>query len=264
MERAEFQQKLIDISNLAKQQGRRLTMQEVRGFFAELSLTEEQMKLVYEYLTANQIVVEGYVPEKQEEEIPYTREELQFLQTYEKELNAVELLTEEKLEPFLKQAEEGVDIAKAKVIAQRLHKVLEQAKTYRGRGLPLDDLVQEGNMGLILSMETLGLRPAGMTALEYAHGEVDRALRRALEEDESQRQESNQIVDKVNKLSDSITQLTEDLERQVTVEELSAFLDMSVEEIEDILKLAGDDIEVADEEELQENAALWISPVEEK
>ena len=124
--------------------------------------------------------------------------------------------------------------------------------------------MQEGNIGLMLSLETLGLRENGTTAADYVRSEVERAMQAALEEAQSVRRSGNQIVDKINKLSDSIQQLTEDLERQVTVEELSAFLDMSVEEIEDILKLAGDDIEMADPEDLKTEAGRLFVPEEEK
>ena len=48
------------------------------------------------------------------------------------------------------------------------------------------------------------------------------------------------IADRLNELSDGIKELSGELERQVSVEELSAFMDMPVEEIEDLLKLAGE------------------------
>lgn len=51
---------------------------------------------------------------------------------------------------------------------------------------------------------------------------------------------------KLNRLADSITELTEDLGRQITPDELSVYLEMPLEEIEDLLRIAGDTIEMAD------------------
>ncbi len=248
MERAEFQKKLADLSILAKEKGNSLSTKEIQDFLASLSLNEEQLKLVYEYLAASHITIKGYIPRQTEERqsIPYTPEELRFLQRYQKELTAFARLEEEALEKLLFQTEQGDACAKAVATEQLLHHVLAEAKELHGQGLALEDLVQEGNIGLMLSLETLNLREDGTTPLEYVQAEIRRALREALEEAVQVRQTGNQIADKVNKLSDSIRELTDDLERQVTIEELSAFLDMEVEEIEDILKLAGEQVEMAD------------------
>lgn len=64
------------------------------------------------------------------------------------------------------------------------------------------------------------------------------------------RQESEEeVTGKLNKLADSITELTEDLGREVSPEELSVFLDMPLDEIEDLLRIAGDTIEVDRQEQ---------------
>lgn len=264
MERAEFQVKLIELSNLAKEKDYCLSTQDVQDFMKDISLTEEQMKLVYEYLAENKVTIKGYISEKVKEEPPYTREELDFLKAYQEELKAFRDLGDARMGELYTKVENGDDEAKAKVTEQLLKQVLDQAKEYHGQGLPLEDLVQEGNIGLMLSLETLGLRDAGMTPEVYIRGEVNRAMELALDEYRSERKSGNEIVDKINNLSDSIQQLTEDLERQVTVEELSAFLDMSVEEIEDILKLAGDDIEMADPADLETDIGKMFTVLDKK
>lgn len=246
MEQTEFQQKLLELTNLAKEKGYCLSTAEVQDFLSALSLTDEQMTLVYEYLIANQVTIAGYEPKSaatdDAEEIPYTKEELNFLQTYQEDLKAFPQLEEKALDALLAQVEEGNDLAKAQATEQFLSKVLELAKAYHGQGLPLEDLVQEGNIGMMLSMETLGLRESNQSASAYIQAEIKQAIEDALEETETVRNAGNQLADKVNKLSDTILQLTEELERQVTIEEVSAFLDMSIDEIEDILKLAGDEM----------------------
>ncbi len=246
MEREAFREQLKELSALAREKGNCLKQEEIRAFFGKLPLEEEQLKLIYAYLEANQIRVEGYIPREEpgkqgegegDEAVAYTREELHFLQTYQRELKAYVPLCEEALEDLLKQVEEGDALAKAQATERLLHLVLEQAKELHGQGLPLEDLVQEGNMGLMLSLEALELRREGMTALAYVREEIQRALEEALLEAVNVRREGNRIADRVNHISDSIQKLSQEMERQVTLEELSVFLDMPVEEIEDILKL---------------------------
>lgn len=61
-----------------------------------------------------------------------------------------------------------------------------------------------------------------------------------MEDDETEKQAGDLLADRLNNLSDSIRKLSDELERQISVEELSVYMDMSVEEIEDLLKLAGE------------------------
>ena len=57
------------------------------------------------------------------------------------------------------------------------------------------------------------------------------------------------MVDKVNELDEQIQKLTEEMGRKVSIDELSQFIDISEQEIEDILKLAGEEVGEMDEEE---------------
>lgn len=56
---------------------------------------------------------------------------------------------------------------------------METAKHYAGRGLPIGDLIQEGNIGLMLALETLGLREEGVSALDYLKEEIEKAVSEA-------------------------------------------------------------------------------------
>ena len=76
------------------------------------------------------------------------------------------------------------------------------------------------------------------------------AMKQAIEENQTEKQAGNLVADKLNELSDNIKKLSEELGDKVSLEELSAFTDMPVEEIEELLKLAGEKIE--DEEEPKE------------
>ena len=92
----------------------------------------------------------------------------------------------------------------------------------------------------MLAMETLGLRPEGMTALDYLKQEIRTAVSQALEEQQTEQQAGDLLAERLNHLGDGIRKLSDELERKVSLEELSIFMEMPVEEIEDLLKLAGE------------------------
>ena len=89
-------------------------------------------------------------------------------------------------------------------------------------------------------METFDLRPADMTPLDYLRQEIRTSISQALEEQQTERQAGDLLAERLNHLRDGIKELSEDLGRKISVEELSMFMDMPVEEIEDLLKLAGE------------------------
>ena len=124
--------------------------------------------------------------------------------------------------------------------------VLEIAEDYAHRGMMIQDLIQEGNIGLLIGLDTLGLMEEGLTSEEHLEKEIRHAIRSALDEQEGEKSTGDEITEKLNKMADAISELTEDLGRQVSPDELSLYLDMSLEEIEDLLRIAGETIEVAD------------------
>ena len=244
MEQQEFQKRLEELGRLAAEKENRIRAEEVREFLKDMELTEEQMQLVFGYLASRLVTVEGYVPQEEEEpeeETPLTPEEEAFLERYEKEMEYLTFLEEEELLALCREAEEeGDGGAKARLTEQLLPEVLRTARGFTGRGLPLGDLVQEGNIGLMLAMETFDLRPADMTPLDYLRQEIRTSISQALEEQQTERQAGDLLAERLNHLRDGIKELSEDLGRKISVEELSMFMDMPVEDIEDLLKLAGE------------------------
>lgn len=65
-------------------------------------------------------------------------------------------------------------------------------------------------------------------------------MAQAVEDDRTEKEAGNLLADRLNHLRDEIKKLTDELERKVSVEELAVYMDMPVEEIESLLKLAGE------------------------
>ena len=146
------------------------------------------------------------------------------------------------------QAAGGDQQAKKLLTEHYMDRVLPVAGQYAHQGLLIQDLVQEGHLGLMIGVDTLGLKEAKISEEAYLDQEIHRAVRMALDLQNGSDSTGEQITERLNRMADSITELTEDLGRQVTPEELALYLDMPLEEIEDLLRIAGENIEVAKED----------------
>ena len=108
----------------------------------------------------------------------------------------------------------------------------------------LEDLVQEGNVGLILGVEMI-------TDVEGAHntiiGQVRRSIQMYIEDYEDEKAHDQSMIQKVYAMDTAITELTEELGRKVTIEELAVHLGITEDEVLDILHLTGEDQEEEEE-----------------
>lgn len=250
-EQSRFRTALAALSAGAENRDRKLGKEEVQEFFRDMDLDEEQYGLVYAYLASKKIRVEGVeLPDVRVEEQPYTEEEKEFLEQYKKDMYLVRKQPENVLPSLADRASDGDEQAKKLLTEHCMDRVLPIAGEYAHRGLLIQDLVQEGNLGLMIGVDTLGLREESQSWEVYLEHEIRRTIRTALDEQAGSDSTGEQITEKLNLLADSITELTEDMGRQVTPEELSLYLDMPLEEIEDLLRIAGENIELADEKQI--------------
>ena len=246
--RAEFLKKLNGLVAMAKGQGDQITIDEVKAYFADAALTEEQLELVFDYLLAQKVVVKGYIKmtEAVEEKVTYTEEEEAYLKEY---LNDLEAFKEEKAgekESLFAKLIGGDASAKNRLTELYLKEVVEIAKEMYHPEIFLGDIIQEGNVGLILGLDMLA---DVATAHETIVNQVKQCIQMLIEEHAEVKSRDNKMVEKVTMLDESIKTLTEELGRKVTIDELAVYMGMTEEEIDDILRLMGEESEEGEEAE---------------
>ena len=141
-----------------------------------------------------------------------------FYQMYLEELEAVAEAGPEEELSLLERLAAGDVSARERLIEGNLKRVLEYAKEYDGRGLPMGDLVQEGNMALTA------------LAMEYESGAFQELLRErvracieaALEEQRMEAEIEENVAARVNVLQEVSRVMAKELGREATVEELAA------------------------------------------
>ncbi len=244
--KTEFLEKLNHLLKLAQAQGNQITIEEVKAYFSKDALTEEQVELVFEYLMAQKVAVKGYVKlTSEEEKTQFTEEEERYIKEYELELKSIREAQPGELEKLFKKVIEGDENAKARLIELYMGQVVQIAKQMHQPEVFLGDLIQEGNLGIVLGVEMI---TDPETAEETILLQVKQSMQLLLEEQSELSNRDKKMVEKVQALDESIQALTEELGRKVTIDELAVYMGLEVEEIEDILKLTGEESEEEREE----------------
>lgn len=246
--RAEFLNKLSGLVTVAKGQGNQITIDEVKSYFSETGLTEEQLELVFDYLLTQKVVVKGYIKmtEAAEETVTYTEEEESYLKEYMNDLQAFKKAADGEREVLFQKLLGGEASAKNRLTEIYLTEVVEIAKEMYHPEIFLGDLIQEGNVGLILGLDMVG---DGETAHETVINQIRQCMQMLIEEHTEVKNRDKKMVEKVIMLDESIKSLTEELGRKVTIDELAVYMGMTEDEIEDILHLMGEGSENEEEAE---------------
>lgn len=241
--KAEFLEKLMGLLNFAKEQGSQISIEEVKQYFSEEELTEEQMELVFDYLLAQKVVVRGYLKMEfagEEKKVVFTEEEESYLKEYLEDLKAFRAAADGEREDLYAKVLQGDVNAKNRLVELYLKEVVEIAKEMYQDEIFLGDMIQEGNVGLILGIDMI-------RNVEEAHDVIVAQIRQNMqmltEEHAEAVSRDKKMVEKVSFLDESIEKLTEELGRKVAIDELAVYMGMTEEEIADILRLTGEETE---------------------
>ncbi|AVX30585.1 RNA polymerase primary sigma factor [Carboxydocella thermautotrophica] len=238
-----------------------LTYGEIMDTLQGVELTPEQIDEVYETLAGMSIEV---VPETGEvdmlpaddlppvdDEFPLTEnleDELNLdipegigiddpVRMYLKEIGRVPLLTPEEEIELAKRMEQGDEEAKRRLAEANLRLVVSIAKRYVGRGMLFLDLIQEGNLGLIKAVEKFDYRK-GYKFSTYATWWIRQAITRAIADQARTIRIPVHMVETINKLIRVSRQLLQELGREPSPEEIAEAMDVPVEKVREIMKIA--------------------------
>ena len=156
---------------------------------------------------------------------------------YLKEIGRVPLLTAQEEVELAKQMEKGDEEAKQRLAEANLRLVVSIAKRYVGRGMLFLDLIQEGNLGLIKAVEKFDYNK-GYKFSTYATWWIRQAITRAIADQARTIRIPVHMVETINKLIRVSRNLLQKLNRDPTAEEIAAEMDISVERVREIMKIA--------------------------
>jgi len=220
-----------------------LTYKEIMDEAENIDLGPEQIEKIYEVLESMGIEVLGDINEEKEEEeqidlsVPEGISIDDPVRMYLKEIGKVPLLTSKEEMDLAQRLEAGDLNAKKKLAEANLRLVVSIAKRYVGRGMLFLDLIQEGNLGLIKAVEKFDYRK-GFKFSTYATWWIRQAITRAIADQARTIRIPVHMVETINKLIRVQRQLLQELGRDPFPEEISKVMDLPVEKVREIQKIA--------------------------
>ena len=156
---------------------------------------------------------------------------------YLKEIGRVPLLSADEEIALAKRMEAGDEEAQKELAEANLRLVVSIAKRYVGRGMLFLDLIQEGNLGLIKAVEKFDYNK-GYKFSTYATWWIRQAITRAIADQARTIRIPVHMVETINKLSRVSRQLLQQLGREPSPEEIAEAMEISVERVREIMKIA--------------------------
>ena len=245
-----FEQRKQELLKIGKEKGK-ITYEELASKLKGLELTGDELDELYNLFNENNIQIiaedetEGTTDgEKIILDDTILTKDLTIndpVRMYLKEIGQIKLLTMDEELKLADRILEGDPMAKSILAEANLRLVVSIAKRYVGRGMLFLDLIQEGNIGLMKAVEKFDVTK-GYKFSTYATWWIRQAITRAIADQARTIRVPVHMVETINKLARIQRQLTLELNREPSEDELAKKMNMSVEKIRDIYKISQDPV----------------------
>lgn len=264
-----FMEALDAIKEYASVKGSPITKEDIEQYFKGLTLDEQQLNMVYQYV-ADVKVPEGDAIFEQEEEVvtlsakDYENDK-KYIKMYMKDLEHIESLSDTTRAFLLINIVEDNDNQSLKILSESmLRKIVEWIEPYRNKGVLSSDLIQEANLAMMGYMSEKrflnhydwkeqikeGLTDDLLSVLnkmeEEIKQEIEGALMMMIDEQSSSNKMAGKVLYKVNFVNDWAFRLKEELGRNPTIEEIAKKTGISVDNIREAIHLTADNMEFID------------------
>lgn len=261
--RMDFEKKMESILEVAKKNKSTVRYEDITKVFGKAASETELFDKIFERLESEKIEIlpvsesemeeldeieemEGLDEIDESEEIDLSQIDLSIpdgvgiedpVRMYLKEIGKIPLLSMEEEIELAKRMEQGDDEAKKQLAEANLRLVVSIAKKYVGRGLQFLDLIQEGNLGLIKAVDKFDYK-MGYKFSTYATWWIRQAITRAIADQARTIRIPVHMVETINRLTRTSRRLLQQLGREPSAEEIAQRMDMPVEKVREILKIA--------------------------
>jgi RNA polymerase primary sigma factor len=250
-----FEERKKDLLKLGKK-NKVITFEELAEALKGLEVDNDSLDELYNLFMEHEIEVLSSNEEEEDENKEKTKKDDVILddaairkdmtindpvRMYLKEIGRISLLSGEEELELSKRVAEGDKLAKDKLTESNLRLVVSIAKRYVGRGLLFLDLIQEGNTGLMKAVEKFDY-DKGYKFSTYATWWIRQAITRALADQARTIRVPVHMVETINKMARIQRQLTLELNREPTEDELAEHMDITPEKVREVLKINQDPV----------------------
>ena len=171
----------------------------------------------------------------------YSDDDANVLSTYLREINQIDLLTREEEDYHARRAREGKEEDKAVLARANLRFVVNVAKRYRNQGLPLSDLISEGNIGLINAIERFD-PDKGYHFISYAVWWIRQAITKAIYEKARMIRLPQNRIFELSRIEKTRTRLQSEKGRDPGVADVARALDMDESHVASMMNISRDHV----------------------
>lgn len=251
----EFMREIRELEKIGKINGDRLSMDEIRQFFSHMNLDETQYDFICSYYESRHITISDRV-RKQETEIPDGEIEVkedpldaEMVSIYKQETGSLTQIPDDQVERIARKLAKGDENARNLLIESNLALAMEIAGDYRGKGLPMSDLIQESNIGLMLAVNDYEPEMHGRFH-GFVEGMIRRQIENSLDEYNHSTRSAMKMAMRVNELNRIATAFAREYEREARPHELAERMGISEDQVRELMKVSLDAIAVLDESKI--------------
>lgn len=238
MDRNVFMETLREVKEIVRTAAEPLTRDEIMGYFKETELSPEQENMVMEYLFTNEkpqvenAPEETNEPETVAEELP----ESKVFGMYMDEVNNLKVYSDNELSMMYVKLLQGEKEVIGKICDSWMKRIVDEAREYPARYC-LEDIVQEGNMGLFLKLTELCGSKQAVDVEEELSLAVTTAMKDYISDIAGEEDSEQTVLGKANLINEAIKLLKEERGEEPSTMALSQYTGLDLDELEDILEI---------------------------
>lgn len=241
-EKKYFVEQIDKLIKYGREQGNMVTEKEVAEFFKEMTLSDEQMQLIYNFLYDSKIGLN----EPFDVEETLDDEDQDFLQMYIEELEEIDKTSDKDKLKLIEKFAAGEDSLNSTIIESYLWDVVETAKLYAGGAVTIEDLIGEGNVALAFAVNDIPKDKSAKDIDRYITESVMAAMEELTYEDNNEKSKADTWAEDANEVLEKAKELAQTLGRNVKIDELCKFGDFEEDFIKNVINITGG-IEIIEE-----------------
>ena len=254
-----FNEALAKLVSYATAHDNLITMEDVKSFFNGLIDDDSQYKLIYDYLSINKIEIKGFTPSDDnifddshgmnaiseniaKDENGQSQEETDFIKMYMDDMDALQTVSDVEQAALVNKLIAGDASASTPLVESKLKKVADIAKKYCGKGVTFGDLIQEGNLELMVAVSEYTKECGDFN--NYIDKRIEQGIRNVINSQINSDRIGQHLADKLNQLDNTASKLSKELGRVPEISELADAMGITEDEASLLLKTSLDTLSV--------------------
>lgn len=268
--KTEFNKVLTELVSFATSKGNKITIEDVKSHFKGLIDDASQYQLIYDYLAVNKIEIDGLEPSEENffgseysdsdistqvarDENKESKEELEFIKMYMSDMNSITPVNMQEQNMLVQKLSDGDTSCIERLVESKLQAVADFSQKYRGKGVSFGDLIQEGNLELMIAVSEYQTTYGDFN--QYIDKRIENAIINTINNEINSDRIGQHLADKLNQLDNTTKELNKKLGRVPELSELAEAMGISEDETSLLLKTSLDTLSVNEDTQITEDSS---------